>query len=221
MPSSGGSSSSGSSGPYTPADHKQSLRYGKYGLLNTYDIKSGLFVLPVAEEPPTDPEELKNWSPVVVVRAHSDYRMRHVAFDAEKSDSPPVIPSAVDSGAFTFIEGSLNLPFPQFGTNPASHVWSATGVYSYVETSGKATPDAGYVIGSLPFMTVSQYDNYMLYGEPVANTGGAVDEAGGDVRVGNVLQNSVDFSTGLYRYDSVSYFPSVFLSEGMVNGQIG
>lgn len=182
-------------------------------LLNDYTLMSGVCVIPVAEEPPEDPEELKTWSPVIKLQLHAPYRIRNAKYIARKNNSPPVLPSPGDTGKFIFLGGSvsfLNAP------NSASNFdWSCNAAYSYVENCVSRTLD-GFVLGTIPFQLMSQTQNQQAAGGSPTIPYGAISEAGLDAKVG-WLQSA----TGPTYYNTPSYFPGLFFNDGLMNADLG
>lgn len=204
------------SAPSQYTDVAQSGAYRSGGMENTYTLEPGVFVLPVAEEPPTNTEELTDWSPVVVVQAHAPYRIRQVKFSTKKSGSPPVLPSPQDCGAFTFIGGSLYFPSPAADPSGSRFLWHGAGEYVFVEEARSAVED-GFVLGSdpIPNSTYLALRQILPAGQPQT---GAVSQAGDEVKIAYGEAGQVSLNAPSYSYYSTAYFPGVFFNTGMLNG---
>lgn len=211
--------------PQFPLDDQAASLYRDYQLVNDYQLNEGVFALPVAEEAPSGPEELKAWSPVQIVRAHSAFRVRTVSFDAKKQQAPPVVPKPADTGAFKFLGGNLTLPAPTLTMNLSDFDWRAYGTFVFVEGT-ISRPEDGYIIGSGPYTLQSQKDNYDAFGgsvpapsrvggEPIV--GGAIAQAGPDAWVGQLQANQVAFDAP-YWINCPSLMAGVFnMNDTMLN----
>lgn len=191
---------------------------GQYNVLNNgndYQVISGVFALPVAEEPPTNTSELAAWSPVATVKAHAPYRIRNVQFRYDKSGTPPVIPSPESSGAFVFLNGSIGFASPKPNLSFTAFDWTVAGVYTFVENC-RASNDDGYVLGAFPFPTIMDQDNALTY-TPAAVPLGAISQAGDDAKRAYTQGQLINNSTG-WMYNSASYFPYILLNNEIING---
>lgn len=182
------------------------------GIVNAFRIVEGVFAIPVAEAPPTDPSELAAWSPVEMIRLHSPYRIRKTAFASTKQTRPPVMPSPGSEGKFEFIGGDLG-----FSTVPngPSFDWSCQSEYVYVENCVSRTID-GFVLGMAPFQYPEQKQGELYAGNPTISSPGAISEAGSDARRGFSDQNN-----GPNNYTAISFFPGLFFNSEIANGGLG
>lgn len=198
-------------------DYTKAANYDRWATDNNYNLVSGLFVLPVAEDPPTDSEALKTWSPVVVIRAHAQYALRQVTFDVQKKGTPPVVPSPTDAGCFRFLGGSLDFPGPAVNQSANKFDWNVTGVYLYAQTL-RSDPSDGYVLTGFPFPLELQAQNAVQYqqaGEP--NTG-PVTVAGNDAKIGYAQGMAISLSDPYWKYNTATYFPGTLFDSTIVNG---
>jgi len=202
-----------------PYDDLQVDQYNFWGSADEYEHVSGVCVLPIAENAPTDTDTLKSWSPVVVVQLHAPYRKRTMSWKATKRNSPPVIPSPESTGKLEFVGGSVRFPGPRLETTMNSLVWEAAGVYSYVETCEDDPGRDGYLLTSQPWQTQIQDFNASTYGAADgANLFGAISKAGYDARVG-VNQSEMESLNGAFAiYSTISWFPAEYVNSELVNG---
>jgi hypothetical protein len=185
--------------------------------LDQYEFQPGIAILPLAEDPPTDPEELKKWSPVVPMRLHAPYRVRHAASRAVKQNTPPIAPAPADTGKFVFVGGSLYVHNAANQTN-LNYDWTVSTEYTFVENCVSRIED-GFVLGSAPWTWKSTVNN-----NPVFNNGvpqfGAVSTAGRDAILGyfQALAALPNLNNGKWSYNCPSFYPGVFMSADMDNG---
>lgn len=206
--------------PLLPLDNTQVNLYEQASINNVYDFDPGVCILPLAEDPPIDPNELKTWSPVVTLRLHAPYRVRKVNYVNVKQNNPPVMPTPDDVGSFIFIGGSINVtnvPTSQGLT----YDWGIVSNYTYVENC-VSRPDDGLVLGSQPFTWNVTEVNVNYTG--IANRAtllGAIANAGYDVLTG-VAQG--DFAEVWYQadvpwgYNTPSYYPGFLFEPNLING---
>lgn len=208
-------------------------------ILNDYTLDPGVCVLPLAEDPPTSFEELKTWSPVVILRLHAPYRIRRLRHQSTKENGAPVMPSPVDSGAFKFVGGNVVIAT---ALNQTFHNFDFTVVSDYLFVENCVSrPQDGFILGSPPWPYDTGLRNARDFpptvGNPPVGSGllGAIRFAGTDVRVGytqaqeavQAMTASVDPNTGAvitpvgYGYNTPSFFPGQFLNDQLVNGGPG
>ncbi len=199
---------------------QQSLYPNGVVIDNVYIFRPGVCILPVAEDPPTDPDQLKNWSPVVKLQLHAPYRQRTVNYDAVKQNNPPVMPTPGDVGAFVFTGGimtfnnSLNATFSNYD-------WHCTATFTTVENC-VSRPQDGFVLGVPPYLPGfgTELQNAQQYGlQPPADGIGAVAQAGAYALIGNNQANQVVFGgaqTG-WGYNTPSFYSGVFLNPTLIN----
>ncbi|VTR92152.1 unnamed protein product [Gemmata massiliana] len=199
-------------------DHYQSPLYRSNGSIDEFELVEGTFVLPVAEDPPTDPEELRLWSPVVIVRGHAPYRKKTVHFKASKSGAPPVLARPESVGALAFLGGTLAFQQPLMDTSLAKFVWEGMGSYSFVENC-RSDPDDGFVLTGVPWTTANQAVNYStgVSGNPQF---GAVARAGADAKFGWAVGQAISLNDPAYNYNVATYIPGKFFGSGLLNGEI-
>lgn len=195
-------------------DAAQSDHYRSVGIDNEYTIVSGAFVLPLAEAPPTDAAELQDWTPFVVVQAHSPYRLRTFRYNAQKARTPPVLPAPVTQGAYTFLGGTVSLPHPSVQTD-RSFTWDADVTYLFAEGCAH-NANTGFVIGtSLDAFDIQlQNQNYQSYGDAPNN----VRQSGVGPKSGWAIGKTIDLSNPMWNYAEPSYYPAQLLSAEMVGG---
>jgi len=200
--------------PVATLDSSSPLYSSGPSVFNNYRIEEGICILPVAEDPPDDPTELQDWSPVVVLRLHSPYRIRTARFSAKKNNVPPILPAPGDQGKFVFTGASMN--FTNVLNSDSSYDWITTVAYTYVENCISRTID-GFVLGQAAFNYDTQVQNASLVGgSPSVPPYGAISEAGLDPKIG-YLQAQY----GPDNYNTISYFPGLFFNDGLFNGDLG
>lgn len=182
------------------------------GIVNEYRIVSGVCVLPIAEEPPTELNELKEWSPVKQMKLHSDYRIRTAKFSATKQNGTPILPFPGSTGAFIFTGGSL--AFTNVYVDGQQYNWTCETVYKYIENCVSRNID-GYVLGTAPFLYPSQMESAAM-GTVGVNSPGAISFAGADAKSGWATQAVV----GPNGYNVISYFPGMFFNSEMMNSGV-
>lgn len=190
------------------------LYYDGPNIVNEYKVVPGVCILPVAEEPPDDTSELKDWSPVVKLRLHSAFRVRNASFRAMKQNAPPILPSPVDTGAFIFTGG--NLTFNNTYVNNGQFNWNCSTEFTYVENCVSRNED-GYVLGTPPFFYPSQADAARAVGgSPQVDSPGAIGYAGPDAKTGWTYQTQL----GPGGYNIISYFPGAFFNDQLMNAAL-
>lgn len=190
------------------------------GLVNDFTFQPGVCVLPVAQDPPTDENTLRTWSPVVILRLHAPYRLRKTTYREEKQNNPPVAPAPGDTGAFVFVGGQLSFS-NQLNNTFCNFDWVVGSEYVYVENCVSRNQD-GFVLGSVPWTWQMGVENNATTGitqPPV----GAIAQAGLDPLVGYVQgQLAIDGQTGQLKgtwgYNTPSYYPGTLLSDDLANG---
>ncbi len=201
-----------------PWDHLQAEMYEHLGLNDDYTVVSGTFALPIAEEPPTDTATLAEWSPVAIVKAHADYRLRTVSYEMTKKNNPPVIPKPESVGNMVFLGGTLSFPNPVLNQGLVAHDWTAAGNLIFVENN-RSDPSDGFILTTPPFTTTSQDSNFAIYSEPLAPELGAVSEGGLDAKIGALLNETLDYNDPVfYIYSSTGLYPGYAFNPSMVNG---
>lgn len=203
-------------------DNNQAAQYTD-GTVNVYEFEPGVCVLPIAEDPPTDPEALKTWSPVVILRLHAPYRRRTHQYGAYKQNAPPVIPKPADTGAFIHVGGTLRIQVSQNSMN-SLYDWDVNSINTYVEDC-VSRPQDGCVLGTGPWTPIASYENSQIYGGAlgigfaISGPPGAIRQAGEFARAGYGQSLQVDFDTTMgYSYNSPAFFPGVFFSDILANG---
>lgn len=185
--------------------------------LDEYDFFPGVCVLPLAEDPPTELEALKAWSPVAVMRLHAPYRLRNASSRAVKSNNPPMAPAPADGGKFVFVGGSLTV-HNTLNQTLNNYDWTVTTEFTFVENCVSRVED-GFVLGAAPWVWKTTIDNQnsTLYGGTISL--GAVSAAGRDAQLGyfQALAALPNLS-GRWRYNSPTFYPGVFMNAEMDNG---
>lgn len=191
-------------------------------IINDYKIVSGEIAIPVAEEPPDDLAALQVWSPVIILKLHSPYRIRKARFLTKKQSAPPIAPSPISTGAFTFLSGSFittNTPNTANGYD-----WGVDCIYTYVENCVSRTED-GFVLGVPGFLTANQQD-YLASGGgvPVVPPFGAIYQAGDDAKIGwlqGILSLTPILPFGIQLpYSNISYYPGLFFNDNLMNASL-
>lgn len=205
-------------------DQNQAPLYpGGVDIQNDYHLEPGVCVLPLAEEPPTDTEALKTWSPVVVLRLHAPYRVRRQNTRTLKQNNPPVVPAPADKGKFVFTGGDISVINGLNVTN-ANFDWIVSTDYVFVENCVSRNQD-GFVLGSPPYETVMDKKNAAEFGGLQSNLPtemgpqvGAVASAETPAKVGWMMGQNVFASEFVpYGYNCPSFFPGTFLDDTLAN----
>lgn len=202
----------------TPVDNTQADQYDGLGVVNSYEFRPGVCILPLAEDPPTSESELRTYSPVVVARLHAPYRVRKATYNAAKKNAPFPLPSPADTGSFVFLGGAvvltnnLNATFRTFD-------WSGGSEYLFVENC-VSRPEDGMVLGIPPFNWLSSSINAQSgYSAPPI---GAVSHGGKDVLVGYTQGQQMEGNQGglkdVWGYNTPSYYPGLLFYSDMLNG---
>lgn len=228
----------------TPNDLVQADLYDGIGNANNYTMMPGICILPLAEDPPTDPTELANYSPVVIGKLHAPYRMRQFNFSEQKQNNPPVIATPKDVGAFVFIGGSINF-MNQFNSTWWNSDWNVSGTYSYIENC-VSRPQDGFVLGSTtPFSNDANIAAINMYPPNPSIKIGAIAQAGPSAQAGYLYgqylvqgvvgsqtqgsqesgssNGSLQVALGIrpaWNYTMSSFYPGTLLNDGLANGSI-
>lgn len=209
-----------------PLDVQSGGYPGGVGKANEYVLCPGVCVLPLAEVPPTDEEELKTYSPVITAQLHAPYRIRRVEYDSKKVNNPPAgIPSPSDAGAFVFLGGTLGV-VTTLNTSLVNYDWSVVTEYSFVENCVSRVED-GFVLGSFQAPSQSSAENagaqgFPLFGPPsYAGNAlvGAIRQAGNDALTGYKMSLSINFY-GTWGYNQDAYLPGNFFNNALVNADL-
>lgn len=220
----------------TPNDLYQAPLYNGIGQSNEYSLVTGVCILPLAEDPPTDPEELANYSPVIIARLHAPYRIRKYNSIAPKQNNPPVVPSPIDQGAFIFTGGVIQF-VTKLNNTGLAYDWIVNTGYTFVENCVSRLED-GFVLGSvMPYTTNSDQAGISAYGQTTP-TIGAISSAGPNAIAGYNLGNLIapltddngppqsggssdNLNTGMspnWIYNLGAFFPGNFFNDQLVNG---
>lgn len=115
-------------------DSRRNGLYRSYANDNTYDLRTGVVVIPVAD------------GPAVAINVHRPYSIRTQRWSAKKSGTPPVIPGP--SRTDTLIGHAVSVPLPVWsGSRPTTYAWAVSGAYVYLENLPHTT---GYAPGLKP-----------------------------------------------------------------------
>jgi hypothetical protein len=196
------------------------------GINNTYRFESGVCILPVAEEPPTDIGRLASYSPVVALQLHAPYRVRRVRYDTRKVNNPPVVPTPQSIGAFVFVGGVMGV-VTSLNSSLGTFDWDVVNDYTFVE-SCVSRPQDGLVLGLPPWTWVTSQENSLFFagalevGAALSGAGqiGAIARAGPDAKVGYVMgqQAAVYLSKNEgWGYNTPSFFPGGLFNGDLVN----
>lgn len=215
-----------------PNDARQAGNYTRGGNANEYTFVSGLCVLPLAEDPPTDPAELADWSPVVVVRLHAPYRIRNFSTLVEKEKNPPPLPAPQDTGAFVFLGGSITI-VTNFDNTFRNYTWDAAASLQFVENC-VSRPQDGLVLGTLPYAETVNRENVVNYGtslhplvegQVTYTPSGALKQAGAPVKAGHnmgvaIVSNPVtgELVNNGWGYNNATFYPGVLFYSDLPNG---
>lgn len=204
--------------PQKPLDNQQVDLYDVHGITNVYTFRPGVCILPLAEDPPTNQEELKTWSPVVKLQLHAPYRIRNVRYTNDKQNNPAIIPSPEDVGAFTFISGSV-LVTTNANSTFCNYDWGVETNYVFVESCVSRVQD-GLVLGSPPCTLGTTPVNATQTGIALpGNLIGAISQSGFDVLVGVNQGIAVNLnSPNGWGYNSPAYYPGLFFDKYLING---
>lgn len=196
------------------------------GINNNYRLESGVMVLPVAEEPPTDVASLAAWSPVVTLQLHAPYRIRRVRYDTRKVQNPPIVPKPADAGAFVFLGGVVGIS-NSLNSTLGSFDWDVVTDYAFVENC-VSRPQDGFVLGLPPWTWVTSQENSLMFGGALevgaaiggAGVVGAIARAGPDAKVGYQMGKQaalyISKNEG-WGYNTPSFFPGDFFNGNLVN----
>ena len=184
-----------------------------FGTRNDYEFHPGVCILPLAEEPPTDPTELASWSPVVVLRLHAPYRERRYSTTTVKTNNPPVTQAPVDTGAFVFTGGTMSLTM-RMNSTQANFDWNVVTDYFFVEDC-VSRPADGLVLGIPPFTYNVQAENAQG-GGGLAPSLGAISGAGPDALIGYAMGEAADLN-GTWGYNTPSFYPGDFFNSNLAN----
>lgn len=194
------------------ADHYRSLE-----LDNEYTFVSGRVILPLAEDPPSDPALRANWKPFVEVDVHADYRMRNFKYNASKERTPPVMPAPASQGAYTFVGGTMHIPHPSVQPDGSTR-WNATANYFFAEGCASDST-VGFVLGNSLDALASQYDN-ANYSGSTSDALPNITQSGAGPRAGWTLAKQIDLENPAWDYREPSYFPAQLLSTEMLTGPL-
>lgn len=226
-----------------PLDQQAGLYPVGIGKINEYTLHPGVCVLPLAEDPPTNPTELGNWSPVVVLRLHASYRQRRVVYRSNKTNNPPAgIPSPASQGAFVFVGGEIGVT-TALNSSMTNFDWTVVTEYDFVENCVSRVED-GFVLGSYQVPTTMSAQNAQMetgtdvFGPPPAGDAvpgpmsgqgqrakvlispGAVGYAGVDAQTGFVMGASIDFYGSGWGYNCDAFLPGEFFNPRLVNSDL-
>ena len=210
-----------------PNDFRQASNYtGGAVNVNEYDFLPGVCVLPLAEDEPTSPNELLDYSPVVVLRLHAQYRVRRFNQITGKERNPAPIASPQDTGAFVFLGGSVTVK-PELNTTYNDYNWLVACEYTFVENcasvDGLGQP-LGLVLGVLPVQTTIDQANIRTFGFVPPQAAGAVSLAGAAATSGYIMGQGIvtDPIDGNLRdtwsYNSQALYPAQLFYSDLPNG---
>lgn len=188
-------------------------------VLNEYDLRPGVCIIPVAEAPPTDLVALRTWSPVVVLKLHAPYRLRRVRYESFKQNNPPIMPAPESAGAFVFVGGAIVFSNGLNQSGVAAD-WKTRTEYSYVENCVSRTED-GFVLGVTPYGTLN-IDQQTAAQYPPTNTQiGAVAQAGTAAKIGFTMGQAITQAVTANRawaYTVCSFAPGTLFNNQIANG---
>lgn len=202
--------------PTSTYESQDQLYQAGIGISNVYEIDSGVCVIPLAELPPTDPNELQDWSPVIKLQLHAPYRRRTATYHADKQMAPPVLPSPVDVGAFIFTQGQIIFDPPKLNTSQNGFDWSASAKYVYYENCVSRNID-GMVLGTTGFQWLMSQQGIQNLGGLPSPTYGAIADAGADALFGYALSQDIT-DQGTWVYPCQSFYPGDLFNDNLFNG---
>lgn len=202
-----------------PNDNVQIGQYEQgYDSTNVYRTRPGVCVLPLAEDPPTTPEELYSYSPVVALRLHAPYRERNNVVKVNKDSAPPILQAPVDVGSFKFLGGET-LVHNTLRQDQLGFDWQAVTDYRYVELA-VPLPSDGLVLGTPPW-TWPQVTQAVAAGVvPAYPVTGSVATAGGQVLYAKGAGDDINPSNGAYTYQFPTFYPGTFFNYYLANGGV-
>lgn len=203
-------------------DQNQVFNYApEGGCIDQFEIESGQFVIPLAEDPPTSEEALKTWSPVAVVKVHAEYRRKVVNFKLQKNGTPPKAPSPKNTGAMVFIGGTLAFPTPQLDSTLSNFNWRTLGQYEFIENC-RSSVDDGFLLTGRPFTLQTQADFRQFLGDTSQIKYGAIAQAGDDAQTGYLIGQIATQQGSLtlpdFSYTIPTFVPALFFSSDVLNG---
>jgi hypothetical protein len=205
-----------------PNDSLKAQAYDEQVNLDSYHLEPGVCILPLCEDPPTDPDELATYSPVVRLRLHAPFRVRTSTVRSDKRGSPPVIPTPQDTGKFQFMGADINF-LTNLNVSFDTFDWKVMGVYQYVEACA-SRPEDGFVLCSAPVTYTQETRNARRFAGYPAPLVGAVASGGANARVGYTMGQmlaSPDTPTGLpiiWTYNMSEFYPGTLFNDGLMNG---
>lgn len=189
-----------------------------YGAKEDYEIVSGVVHIPLAENPPTDLAALAVWSPVVPVQVHASYRRRTMHWKATKQGGPPIIPSPISTGKFSFEGGVIEFQTPRADGTFGKFDWTVSGAYHFIEVCRHSNED-GFILG-VPATTLTTQaanaQNYTTSFPPL----GAISAGGNDALYGYRAAKSNDVTAPNWIYNTISFFPGELLNDYVANGHV-
>lgn len=209
--------------PY-PDDSLQLQNYQHYGSQNDFIIEPGVCILPLAEDPPTSPDELVGWSPVVIAQLHAPYRIRKYTSNCDKSNNPPPTPNFGDSGKFIFLGGTISIGNTLNATY-SNFDWETGVEYTYIENCAIRSQD-GLVLGTPPFSQLTSQINAQNYPNvaPLPAVG-AISYAGLDsllgywqgVAIANPSPGAGGALNPIWGYNVSSFYPGQLFYSDIIN----
>lgn len=120
--------------------------YNEYSQDHEYTYKSGLAVMPVLGNTPRHR----------VLRLHSGFGMRRVAWSTSRRGSPPMIPTMSDTAGDTFLSGTVTPVLPNPNDNSGGYNWAVSGEYLFVQNSPRIAGVNALPTGNYPFVVSLQ-----------------------------------------------------------------
>lgn len=204
-----------------PNDAVQAGNYynGLGGNANQYTFVTGVCILPLAEDPPTDPTELAAYTPIVTLRLHAPYRVRNFTQMEDKTQNPPPIAAPGDTGKFVFVGGSVAIS-TGLNTSGVNYDWAVGCSYTYVENCVSRNQD-GLILGTMPVATLTDKQNTSFGYAPPAI--GALSDAGQSARVGYNMGALITVGSdgqlkSSWGYNQPSFYPGQLFYSDLANG---
>lgn len=209
--------------PY-PNDARQAGSYTAGAVnVNDYTIVPGVCALPLAEDAPTDENELITYSPVVILRLHAPYRIRRFTQATGKERNPAPIATPKDTGKFVFMGGSITVK-PELSTTYNDYNWFVGCEYTFVENctpNGPTGQPLGLVLGTVPVQTtidesIQQSVGYSWPAYGPAALGGRAVTSG--AILGTSIVNGQGALNTNWSYNAQAYYPPQLFYDDLPNG---
>lgn len=200
-----------------PPDTLEIDSYLRSDIANVYTVNPGTIILPLGESPPINPEELKVWSPVVILKIHSPYKIRNVRYASHKQNNPPHIPAPEDSGSFVYLGGTISIVNAP-NITAVGNDWTVISDYTYIE-NGVYLKENGLILGTPVY--APHYTSIAFRESGISNPNelfGSLRKSGHHILVDHKNAVHYQFRNGIGSYVGGSFFPGYFFDSYLVNG---